>query len=535
MAQMRFSLRIRREHGRPLKEAKEVRGVFLETHHQTTSAWVDAETPATRPLHNCVIALHPTGISVSGVERDGERADFQEWWLIPEASGPARPADFAGTALPPAWAMSAAAPGAAETEESLEEAGGLIQWKDSLSVGVSAIDEDHKVLVDLINQLHQAVGGVEERPVVGSVINSLVDYTVYHFSREERVQAAAGYPGLPEHHRLHEDLKATALDYQRRYQADPASVDVNELHAFLRRWLVQHIMQEDKAFAPYAVGKPEIEETARAVSFADFALAGGDEEDIDLFAQVAEEGAAAAAAAAEAEAAIAAGQSDPAAREADALAALEALAGTFDNPPAQETPADSPPLAETADPADGESFLWDDALAIGVKPVDDDHHILVDLVDQMHKARRSDNPTETVGSVLNALVDYTVYHFAREEKVMEAAGYPGLAGHRRIHEDLRNTALALQQHYAADPKSVDMNEIYAFLKGWLTHHIMREDKAIEPFARGKPEAEAAAEGISFLGPEGEVEDVDLFAQVAEEDGAAASEQATAAGPGSPAP
>lgn len=154
-----------------------------------------------------------------------------------------------------------------------------VQWDDSLSIGVEAVDGDHKILVSLVGQILGAIDAPEADVVIGSVINALVDYTRYHFAREEALQEAVGYPGLARHRVLHEDLKATAVSMQQRFLADPASVDPAQLTRFLVDWLTHHIMQEDKAIAPYAVGRPEAEAAAAAVNFMD--VAGIDMDNLD--------------------------------------------------------------------------------------------------------------------------------------------------------------------------------------------------------------------------------------------------------------
>ncbi|MEO5337291.1 MAG: bacteriohemerythrin [Magnetospirillum sp. WYHS-4] len=143
----------------------------------------------------------------------------------------------------------------------------LVHWTEDLSVGIPAVDADHKVLIDLLNQIVKAKDGPEPISVIGTVLNVLGHYTDYHFTREELVQAAGGYPGLAAHHRIHESLKESVEQYRSRFMADPASVDIDDLYVFLKDWLVEHIMSEDKAFAPYVANTPEAEAAAESVHF----------------------------------------------------------------------------------------------------------------------------------------------------------------------------------------------------------------------------------------------------------------------------
>ena len=75
-----------------------------------------------------------------------------------------------------------------------------LQWDDSMSVGVEALDEDHKFLIGLLNQVSGAVvSGDPDFMVTRSVLLSLVDYLDFHFKREENVMEAVGYPDLEAH------------------------------------------------------------------------------------------------------------------------------------------------------------------------------------------------------------------------------------------------------------------------------------------------------------------------------------------------
>ncbi len=158
----------------------------------------------------------------------------------------------------------------------------LIIWTETMSVGVESIDTDHKFMVSLINRLKDAVDADEDRAAVGSVLNALLDYTVYHFGREEALMAAVEYPELDTHRRLHAELadrvKAIRADYTERQDAE---IGV-EVLAFLKSWLVRHILGDDMDLRPYLVGRPDaVAEADRAYAEQaplDMAAAGDPEE-----------------------------------------------------------------------------------------------------------------------------------------------------------------------------------------------------------------------------------------------------------------
>lgn len=127
----------------------------------------------------------------------------------------------------------------------------LVTWTDDLSVGIDSIDSDHKLLVDLLNQLHAAVEDGERKETVGSVLNVLIDYTEYHFEREEVMMEACGYPDLGAHGKDHGEFKAKVIEIRDSYLGDPQSVLGADVRDFLKTWLATHIKGTDRLYIPH--------------------------------------------------------------------------------------------------------------------------------------------------------------------------------------------------------------------------------------------------------------------------------------------
>lgn len=129
----------------------------------------------------------------------------------------------------------------------------LITWKDSYSVGVDLIDNDHKLLVSLINQLNDAIQADEGPEVVGSVLNVLVEYTASHFGREELLMKKGKYPDaeFSAHHLEHEKLTTQVRGIvSRYYRGEIESIDT-EVLTFLKNWLTGHILGVDMKYRAY--------------------------------------------------------------------------------------------------------------------------------------------------------------------------------------------------------------------------------------------------------------------------------------------
>ena len=82
----------------------------------------------------------------------------------------------------------------------------LFQWSDSFNVHIQEVDEQHKVLVDLLNQLHRAIVERHGKATSQEILNQLAGYTRTHFLLEESLMRVLHYPGLEIHKQQHEDL-----------------------------------------------------------------------------------------------------------------------------------------------------------------------------------------------------------------------------------------------------------------------------------------------------------------------------------------
>lgn len=121
----------------------------------------------------------------------------------------------------------------------------IIQWTEELSVGVTRLDDHHRRLIDLTNQLGTAIAEGDTEHVTGAVLGELIRYVFYHFGEEERLMEAAGYADLPAHRQHHRAMAEHVRGLEERFNNDPGAVMTADLHTFLADWLVNHIRSED--------------------------------------------------------------------------------------------------------------------------------------------------------------------------------------------------------------------------------------------------------------------------------------------------
>lgn len=126
----------------------------------------------------------------------------------------------------------------------------LITWKDSYSVGVSHFDSQHKVLFNLINDLHEAMREGKGRDKVADVLGVLISYTRGHFTAEELALKSAAYPEYDSHKQAHDAFVAKVLAFEKEFKAGKTNLSL-ELMEFLQHWLTGHIMETDKQYASY--------------------------------------------------------------------------------------------------------------------------------------------------------------------------------------------------------------------------------------------------------------------------------------------
>ena len=124
-------------------------------------------------------------------------------------------------------------------------------WSQEMSVGVVVLDEDHKKLIAMINELHEAMLHGRSKEVFADILCRLSAYTVEHFTREEGFLSETGYPSLDLHHRVHEKLKADVAAIRRKFDKGvDAALQIDTLQ-FLQDWLQNHILQTDKRYVAH--------------------------------------------------------------------------------------------------------------------------------------------------------------------------------------------------------------------------------------------------------------------------------------------
>ncbi len=130
----------------------------------------------------------------------------------------------------------------------------LIEWQDSYNTNIPIIDHDHRALVDLINNLHDIIESAQGRGMRARALQELDDYVALHFRREELLMDNYGYVGLDDQKIAHRKFEARIKDVRDRFAAgDDGAVD-GALLAFLKDWLMNHILKSDMEYKSFFEG-----------------------------------------------------------------------------------------------------------------------------------------------------------------------------------------------------------------------------------------------------------------------------------------
>lgn len=131
----------------------------------------------------------------------------------------------------------------------------FFEWDESLNVGVVSINDQHKKLVAMVNDLHDEMQKGQGAAALGKTLDGLVDYTKTHFAYEEKLFADTGYADAAAHKHEHAKLTVTVIAVQQRYNGGAGDSLSGDVMDFLKSWLVNHIQGTDKKYGPHLQAK----------------------------------------------------------------------------------------------------------------------------------------------------------------------------------------------------------------------------------------------------------------------------------------
>ncbi len=131
-----------------------------------------------------------------------------------------------------------------------------LEWNENYSVGIKTMDNHHKKLFHIVNELHNGMSSGYTAEVLRKVLSELIDYTKYHFTEEEDLMSKYDYSELSSQKEAHNKFIKTLQDLQQQFDEKKGELTIiMKMQNLLSSWWVDHIIGVDKKYGPYLNSK----------------------------------------------------------------------------------------------------------------------------------------------------------------------------------------------------------------------------------------------------------------------------------------
>ena len=126
----------------------------------------------------------------------------------------------------------------------------FMKWNKAYSVGVKEFDDQHKVLIVIINELYEAIDKNQGNEIIGKLIKRLRMYGAIHFATEEHYFDLFKYPDVEEHKKIHVFFDDKMAEVQKTFHTQSREASFEMMH-FLSEWLINHIKGTDQKYTEF--------------------------------------------------------------------------------------------------------------------------------------------------------------------------------------------------------------------------------------------------------------------------------------------
>lgn len=126
------------------------------------------------------------------------------------------------------------------------------EWNNNLDIHVKEMNDEHKILIDLMNRLYDEAGSGKPKAVLQKTFLELVNYTRRHFQDEEQYMYSINYPGLPTHRLIHAKLLSQLDEHYEAFKKGDGTVGA-QVFDFLKMWLNAHIRGIDIQYGEHSL------------------------------------------------------------------------------------------------------------------------------------------------------------------------------------------------------------------------------------------------------------------------------------------
>ena len=130
--------------------------------------------------------------------------------------------------------------------------GQWIPWLSAYEINVAEIDEQHRELFRMFNELMDLVWDGKGKDAIKEMLGFTANYAVTHFGTEERYMQRYGFPGYLDHKKLHDDFAADVVNFVKEYESNGATTEmVVAAISNLGNWTREHIRGTDQKLSEF--------------------------------------------------------------------------------------------------------------------------------------------------------------------------------------------------------------------------------------------------------------------------------------------
>ncbi len=128
----------------------------------------------------------------------------------------------------------------------------FITWNRDLSVKIDSIDDQHKKLIELINDFYENIKNRSNNESISKLLRGMNQYTVEHFDIEEELMKKYGYPDLTVHKKEHDKFVTKVTELEEKFNSGKVIVSF-EITSFLKDWWKNHIQVVDQKYSDFFI------------------------------------------------------------------------------------------------------------------------------------------------------------------------------------------------------------------------------------------------------------------------------------------
>ncbi len=127
-----------------------------------------------------------------------------------------------------------------------------ITWNKSMSVKINSIDEQHIVLIEMINDFYENINNRSNNENISKLISGMKKYTIMHFNIEEKYMQQFKYPSYETHKKEHDEFIAKVNALEEKFNNGTLIISF-EITSFIKDWIKDHIQFTDMKYSDFFI------------------------------------------------------------------------------------------------------------------------------------------------------------------------------------------------------------------------------------------------------------------------------------------